>query len=304
MPRRDRPSQTAVKVARGVASMGVIAELDALLPPGASTSTTALLRAVGLLARWQQAALRRPWVARGASRLDVHWMGGVARAGALRKRFVEDETRAGIDAGAEQVLIIGAGFDTLASRLGPRYFETRFIELDHPPTHRLKREAVTRLGEPVPNIDFIAADLSARPLDEVLRRIEGWKRDAATVVVAEGVLMYLEQNEVRSLFERVHASTGPGTRVVFTYVGCDGTGRPTLGRLGGLGWATKTALKLLGEPLRWCIEGEGLPDFLRPCGFSLAGDVQTDLHARYLVPLGRADEPVSTIERMAVALRR
>lgn len=40
--------------------------------------------------------------------------------------------KAAIEQGARQVLVLGAGFDTLCLRLAPQYPHVRFFEVDHP----------------------------------------------------------------------------------------------------------------------------------------------------------------------------
>ena len=52
----------------------------------------------------------------------------------LRKRLIEEVVRASLTEGVEQVVIIGAGFDTLALRLCAGFPRTNFIEIDHPAT--------------------------------------------------------------------------------------------------------------------------------------------------------------------------
>ena len=44
-----------------------------------------------------------------------------------------------IDEGAKQVVILGAGFDTLAWRLSEKFESIRFIEVDHPATSKEKK---------------------------------------------------------------------------------------------------------------------------------------------------------------------
>jgi len=119
--RSDRPSHTAIKIARGMSFLGRTPPYAELLPPGAAEWTERLALAAGIL---------RPWMIRlygsglfGAiSRAsDRRVMPGQLLGSTLRKRFVDDRVREAIDGGAAQVLVVGAGFDTLALRLAPEH---------------------------------------------------------------------------------------------------------------------------------------------------------------------------------------
>jgi hypothetical protein len=63
-------------------------------------------------------------------------------------------------------------------------------------------------------------------------------------------------------------------------------------------------MKLAGEPILWGIVEDDLPSFLAGLGYRLAGGRERfDLRARYLAPAGLADEPLGTLEGVAVAER-
>ena len=54
-------------------------------------------------------------------------MPGQFEAFAHRKAFCEKRARKGIAAGATQVLVLGAGYDTLGWRLAPEFPEDKFV---------------------------------------------------------------------------------------------------------------------------------------------------------------------------------
>ena len=302
--RRDRPSRTAVQVGRVVVLLAHEERYAALPPPGLAEAVRRLLMAAGALKERHLRLFRAGWYQRLA-----HWSEKLAEPGhylhlGLRKRWVEDETVAALEAGAGQVLVMGAGMDTLALRLAPRFPEVAFVELDHPASQRAKRRAIERaageIGGVPANLRFLAADLAAGvPLDEPLAACEAWRPSARSVVVAEGLLMYLEEPAVRAGFEALHRSTGPGSRVLFTYVRRWSEGRLDLRKRSRL---LSAVMKLAGEPIVWGIVEDDLPGFLAGLGFRLAGGLERfDLRARYLEPAGLGDEPLGTIEGVAVA---
>ncbi len=66
-----------------------------------------------------------------------------------------------------QVLVLGAGYDTMGWRLAPEFAGVDFFEIDHPATARLKAKGIGAMG-PRDNLHLIAEDLGERRLVDVL----------------------------------------------------------------------------------------------------------------------------------------
>lgn len=306
MPKRGRPSHTAAKVARMFVFAGRYSRYAPLLPSGAAELTEQLLLATGAMTPWMQRFYASPhnraWLERFAERFGP---GQLARM-ALRKRFMDDEIRAALAAGASQVLVLGAGYDTACMRLAAQFEDRLFVEIDHPATSERKRAGVESLGAMRPNLRLLAADLGQTTLSEALARLErpAWDAEARTIVVAEGLLMYLDRGDVERLFRAVHERTGPGSQVAFSYMKCDAQGRPYAGkRVGGL---TRVTLKVIGEALRFCVADEReLTELMQSLGWRYQPDLERfDLGARYLVPAGIDDrERADVFEYLAVVDR-
>ena len=300
---------TAAKVARVLVFAGHHPTFAPLLPKHAAATSEALLLASGAMQPWMQRfyanARNRAWLERVAERLGP---GQFVRI-ALRKRFMDDEIRAAIAAGATQVLVVGAGYDTACMRLASAHPQVQFVEIDHPATHARKRHGLVVLDAERPNLRLLAADLAATTLVEALADLAldgpAWDPAARTVVVAEGLLMYLDWAAIARAFTALHDLTGPGSRVAFSYVGCDADGQPAISqRIPGL---TRWALAWLGEPLRWCVRDEAeLTRELAPLGWAYAPEPERfDLAARYLAPVGLDDRAwAEVVEFMAVVERR
>ena len=302
--RAHKASQTAAKISRLLVYVGADPRRASLLPMGAAEHTEALLRAAGLWHDWHGRAYRSHAMRSSLDWLEDHLLAGQSTHVALRKRVLDDETRAAIEAGAVQVLVVGAGFDTLAFRLARMHRHVRFVEIDHPATQSLKRHALTELDRihgRVTNLRLQPADLGATPLPEVLDEL-GWDRRARSVVVAEGVLMYLGEHEVADFLRGVASRMAPGSRLLGTYLVPDAQGRPYVGKLGGI---MRASLRLMGEPLRWATTPEGLATLLDATGFAMRDEPgRVDLRLRYLVPAGQGDLPLPDHERVLVADRR
>ncbi len=213
-----RVSRTALNVAASMVTLGAKPGWRDRLPAGLPELSEALLLVYGRYP-FTPAVLElagKPWAVRLAT-LGERWQPGSFEGLGRRKVFMDAQVRAAIAAGAIQVLVLGAGFDTLCLRLGPEYPGVRFLEVDHPDTGVAKQRAVEQLGQP-PNMVMLAADLSELSLSRLLADCPQWNVNAVSVVVAEGLLYYLSPDSVRQLFRELHASTAPGSRVAFSHL--------------------------------------------------------------------------------------
>ena len=256
--RDQKASRTARKVALNIVSLGSRRGMEKILPPGIVEATATLLVASGAVSR---GAVRfaRTRAAIGLY-LAFDWMmPGQFEAFGYRKAFCERQVRESLASGARQVLVLGAGYDTLGWRLAPEFHDVEFLEIDHPATARRKLEGIEAMGRR-DNLHVIARDLGVHPLADVLRADTRWDPAAPSSFVAEGLLMYLPPEAVRDLFEQCAAVSGAGSRIAFTYAGTRADGRPDAGP-----W-TGPVLRLLeaaGEPWLWSIRPDELGSFLK-----------------------------------------
>lgn len=302
--REDRPSRTALQVALAVPYAAHHRRWGALLPSDLVTAAEDMLLASGTVSRARLKRMQRPWYqlfGTAAERLTVP---GLTLHLALRKRWTGDEVEAAISDGVRQVLVVGAGLDSLCYRLAPRHPDVQFVEIDHPASQGIKRQALARLGETgqplASNHRLVAADFSRTDLETVVSGLDGWRPEEPAVLIAEGLLMYLSDDDVASFFDAAARVAGRGSRVLFSYLQRTASGRFLLGPGGSL---AVLGLKLQGEPWTWGIRVRELPDFLAHHGWTLTEPERFDLCQRYLEPAGLGDEPLSRLERLAVACR-
>jgi methyltransferase (TIGR00027 family) len=254
---------TARKVALNILTLGAKAGMDKVLPPGIVEATAEMLVASGSVGantiRW----------ARSRRMVSIYeafdWiLPGQFDAFAHRKAFCERQVKDGIGAGATQILFLGAGYDTMGWRLAPEVSGVNFFEIDHPATASLKARGIEVMGQRK-NLCLIAEDLGKRKLVDVLKTNESWVQSARTVIVAEGLLMYLPPEAVWDLFCQCAEITGVGSRIAFTYIPTGEDGRPDVGRWTGLMlWLQK----VIGEPWIWSIRPEELGPFLDETGWT------------------------------------
>lgn len=258
----DRPSRTAYKVALSIIALGAKQGMEEILPPGIVDATKRLLIASG--------AVEERFVRWAGTQIMVSvyeafdWMlPGQFEAFGYRKAFFEHQVRDGIAKGATQILVLGAGYDTLGWRLAPEFPEVSFFEIDLPATTRLKSKGIDVIGSR-DNLFLLAEDLCKRRLVDVLLSSEAWRANAQTVIVAEGLVMYLRPEAVQDLFCQCNLVTAEGSWVIFSYIPSGPDGRLDAGEWTGfMLWLQKIA----GEPWLWSIRPERLRRFLRECGW-------------------------------------
>ncbi len=251
--RYGRVSQTALKVALTMVTLDKKPGWHERLPSGLAAMSERLILAAGVFGygpgvmRWS----KQGWMVGFYDGFEA-FMPGIFEGLGERKIFIDQQVRAGLKAGAAQVLVLGAGFDALCLRLAPEFGDVRFFELDHPATSAAKRRGVEREGRP-DNMSLAAVDLARTPLGEALAAVPGWKRSARTVIVAEGLFMYLTAKQVRGLFAAAAPCVGAGSRFVFSHL-------PDLRRHG----IARLSVGLIGEPWRSASATEDLPAYIGP----------------------------------------
>lgn len=291
-----RPSRTALKIARYLVMLDAQPGLAGVLPEGAGRAVEAVLVASGAVRPGHVAMMRRPGTMRFARVVEAMTTRGQILWFGVRKRFMADAVEAAIAGGARQLLVVGAGFDPLAALVAGRHPRVLCVEVDAPATAEPKRTGLAGAGLLADNLRVVAADLGRTTLAEVLPA--EWRRDAPSVVVAEGLLMYLDEAAVRRFFADVAGLTGAGTRVAFSFIDVDARGRPRL--LMPMAGLVRVMLRLAGEALLWGIRAEALAGFVAESGYRLIDRPDAaELRRRYLA----ADEPLAPADQLALVER-
>lgn len=222
-----------------------------ILPEGLPEMSEALLVNSGALPFTKHALrLARGPLAVGMADLGETLQPGIFEGIGRRKIFMNEQVLEAIEAGATQVLVVGAGFDTLGLRLAGEYPDILFMEIDHPDTSRAKSRALHRIGQP-DNLVTVAEDLSQHSLSQVLEDTGSWDAKVRSVAVAEGLLYYLNFEAVAMLFHELRASMAKGSHVAFSHL-FDGSSY----RL------ARVALRFGGEPWLSHADSEDLPDYI------------------------------------------
>ncbi|MBD3309334.1 SAM-dependent methyltransferase [candidate division KSB3 bacterium] len=264
----EKPSQTALKVALNILSLGSTPGMDTVLPSGIVDTTATLLVTSGAVSPTVVRLARSRSMAYVSRAFD--WMmPGQFVAFGQRKAFCERQVREAIQAGVTQVLVLGAGYDTMGWRLSAELTTVNFFEIDHPATARVKAKGIHAMGYRE-NLHLLAEDLSQRELVDVLTATTSWDQTATTLFIAEGLLMYLPHEAVCDLFRQCTAMSGDESRFAFSYIGTAPDGKPDAGPWKGV---ILWLLKMKSEPWLWSIQPAHLDAFLKNVGWKNAPEL-------------------------------
>src|SRR6516225_8102318 len=147
----DEPSRTALMIARQRAAHQLLDNGSILSDPFAVT-----------ILREDEADVRQL--------ANAHPLASIGRLfTAARSRIAEDALSAAVERGIRQIVILGAGLDTLALRSPYGARDIRIYEVDHPATQTWKRErlAQAQLACP-PWVVLVPVDFERDDLGEML----------------------------------------------------------------------------------------------------------------------------------------
>ena len=171
----------------------------------------------------------------------------------LRHRFIDEHLAAAFDAGAVQVVLLGAGYDTRAYRFadqlaGGRCSRSTWRRSAGP---RRPRSPSTPTSSRTTNVVRVEIDFETQALTDVLADA-GFEVGEPTFFVWEGVPMYLTRAAVKSTLDAVHALSADGSQIAHDmwYL----VDEP--GPLGTARRAAPGALSLIGEPVTFGVHPE------------------------------------------------
>jgi len=183
----------------------------------------------------------------------------LARTRLLDRFFVE-----ALDRRYDQIVLLGAGFDTRALRFQQRNGGTRIFEADIRTTQEPKFRILRRKGVTLPEeLVFAAVDFNRESLADALMAA-GYEEGQRVLFLWEGVTMYLTPEAVDETLAFVRASASPGSRIAFDHV--YGSVLRGENRYYGEREIVRTVSKA-GEGWRFGIEEGGVAAFLSARGF-------------------------------------
>jgi len=152
----------------------------------------------------------------------------------LRKLMIKNKIEEGIKNGLKQIVFVGGGYDIRAFIASLTYSEVQFYELDRGQTRDSKLKGLRTLPKDIfpdviinfdqeecvtvnKNLKYISCDLSVDDLAEVLRN-NGFDNDQQTLVICEGLTMYLDQTENEKLLTSISSLIKNDGQLILSYI--------------------------------------------------------------------------------------
>lgn len=228
-----------------------------------------------------------------------HWM--------RRKREIDRLARDAARDGFTQLVVLGAGLDTLTFRMNDERVYERVISADHPATLAVVRAANRGRAEDrhttgnlerrmSRKVELVALDLVGDDVCAVLAATAAFDPSRATLVVIEGVLMYLDEPAVASVLRSLATVPAPRLRLIASWMLAE-PGQP----IGFQGQSRLVPAWLRGrrESMLWGSTARELPEFLGSLGWKTTRLIDLDSEE----PGGGADSRGLPSEKLVVAER-
>lgn len=134
----------------------------------------------------------------------------------VRERYIDDYLKACLAEGVDQVVILGAGYDTRAYRIAGME-QTRVFEVDQPATQALKRQQLQKVINPLPShVTFVSIDFNTQSLAERLSEA-GYNTHSKTLFIWQGVTYFLTPAGIDNTLAFMAHQSGPGSAIIFDY---------------------------------------------------------------------------------------
>ncbi len=220
-----------------------------------------------------------------------------------RTKYIDEAVQSALRGGVDQVLILGAGFDTRGIRFQKMAGSTKVFELDAPVTQqaKIRRYIQKKIAAPH-NLLFIPVDFDTQRIPDRLSEC-GFERNRKCLVVMEGLTMYLQPASAAELFSVIRDFTGTGSRVVFDFIHASVLRQEN--RYDGEKHLTKNTAKS-GERFCFGLEKDAVPGFLSEYGLD-AEDIadSAELEQRFFRSLdGKPDATVNGTHCIVTAIKK
>lgn len=193
-------------------------------------------------------------------------LGSLATSVLCRHRFIDAHLLEQLP-DVEQVLVLGAGWDSRGWRFAGAIGRRPVIEVDLAPLSRAKRQVVAAHPDVFGrgHVTSVEIDFRTQTLPERLAG-SGFRPGAPTFVVWEGVAMYLSAEAVADTLTTLAQLCGPGSTVAMDFYQHVRGWRPydQVRRLGEL------SLGLIGEPVTFAIAPTEVGRLLGRAGLDVA----------------------------------
>jgi methyltransferase (TIGR00027 family) len=217
-----------------------------------------------------------PDKARAETERYDRFLPGAVNSIVARVRYFDDFVVKSIDEGLEQLVILGAGYDTRAYRI-EGLKKIKVFEVDHPDTQSIKKEKIRKILNSLPDhVVYVPVDLATEDFGKKLQDAK-YDRAKKTLFLMEGLLYYLPPKFVDEILSFVSMKSSTGSAILFDYFPesvVDGSCELEVGR------NLHNHLAEIGEPLQFGIKGGAVETFLAERGFSRVRNVTAEKYKK------------------------
>lgn len=143
--------------------------------------------------------------------LNDRHVASIVRYHMQRTKFIDACLQEAAAAGLEQVVTVGAGFDSRAYRFRELLRGVNVFEIDKSATQECKKRCVARVfGTPPSNVTYVPLVLGIDSFFETLRDA-GYRSGCTTLFIVEGISMYLSESVIHEVLRVVGTTAGRGS---------------------------------------------------------------------------------------------
>lgn len=215
-----------------------------------------------------------------------------------RHRYIDDALGSALARDdVQQVVLLGAGYDSRPWRFASALAGRPVFEVDHPATTARKTRLLSQSASNLPaaNRRVVSVDFEVERFAEKLIDA-GFVPGISTFFIWEGVAMYLTRQAVKDSLSAMAELAGPGSTLCMDcwFLLDRPDTRATVHRM------SANLLHVLGEPAVFGIHPEDIGHFLQKQGWSVedVGD-ETTLYDRYIPARDRPMYPAQYVLRAA-----
>lgn len=223
---------------------------------------------------------------------------GMVNSGIARVRYFDDFVKKSVDEGFEQLVILGAGYDTRAYRI-ERLKMLKIFEVDHPDTQSLKTDTIKKIFNSLPDhVVYVPINLATENLGRKLVGT-GYDQSKKTLFLMEGLLYYLSPKVVDEILSFIRTNSGKESAILFDYLPesvVDGSCELEVGR------NIHNHLAQIGEPLQFGVNEGTVVTFLAERGFSRVQNVTAEEYKKMYFHGINKDREVCSLFSLAHAI--
>jgi methyltransferase, putative, TIGR00027 family len=135
-----------------------------------------------------------------------------------RTRYIDEYINERIEDDIQQLIILGAGYDSRAYRIEKLKDKVMVFEVDHPTTQKLKIGKVKNILDTLPdNVVYVPIDFNRETLSQKLFQ-SGYDKNKKSLFIWEGVTPLITAEAVDETLHFVAWNSGTGSSIIFNYI--------------------------------------------------------------------------------------